>query len=126
MADFLSDAWFDEMAAAAEGAAPPAELRLVLQQVVTDPSDDAEQAYALRVAEGRIEVRRGRVAEPDVTFTQDRATAAAIARGELSAQAAFLAGRLRIGGQLHRFADAAAAMAELGDVFGAVRATTRW
>jgi hypothetical protein len=130
VADFLSDAWFDELAAAAEQAVPPAEVRVTLQQVVTDASpDDADTGtvdYGLRVADGRVEVVRGRLDAPDVTFTQDRATATAIARGELSAQAAFLAGRLRIGGELHRFADTAAALAEIDDVFRSVRAATRW
>lgn len=126
MADFLSDAWFEEMAAAAEQASPPAEIRITLQQVVTDAGDDGPVVYALRLADGTVEVVRGGLEDPDVTFTQDRATASAIARGELSAQAAFLAGRLRIGGEVHRFADAAASLAELDDVFGPVRATTRW
>lgn len=126
MAPFLSDTWFDEMAAAAARARPPAGVRIAVQQVVTDPDDETERAYVVRVEDGRVELVRGRVPDVDVTFTQDRETAAAVARGELSAQAAFLAGRLRIGGELHRFAEAAVALAELDDVFGPVRAATRW
>lgn len=130
MAGFLSDPWFDELQAAAAQARPPAGVRILLQQVVggegPGTADEQEVAYAMRVAGGRIEVVRGRVADADATFTQDRSTAAAIARGDLSAQAAFLAGHLRIGGELHRLAEAAAALAELDDVFGKVRATTTW
>lgn len=130
MADYLSDPWFDEMADAAGRAQPPGDVRIVLQQVVTDGAGGAdgerEVAYALRVAEGRVEVIRGRLAEADITFTQDRTTAAAIARGDLSAQAAFLAGRLRIGGDLHRAGEVATALADLDDVFAPLRASTRW
>ncbi|MFP5254779.1 MAG: SCP2 sterol-binding domain-containing protein [Acidimicrobiia bacterium] len=130
MADFLSDPWFDELAAAAAQARPPEGVRVVLQQVVSDDASAGarplEVAYALRVGDGRVEVVRGTVPDADVTFRLDRATAAAIARGELSAQAAFLAGRLRIGGDVHRFGGAAEALADLADVFGQVRASTRW
>lgn len=135
MAEFLSDGWFDEMTAAAERARPPRGVRIVLQQVITPGGDggeaedgdgDEERSYALRVAGGQVELVRGRFPGADVTFTQDRATAAAIARGELSAQLAFLGGRLRVGGDLRHFAEAAGALAELDDVFAPVREVTRW
>lgn len=124
MADFLSDEWLDELEAAAERASVPASIRLTVQQVVDDGC--VERAYALRIEDGRVTVVRGRVPDADVSFTQDRATAAAIAQGLESAQAAFLAGRLRIGGQLHRFGEAAMALAEVGDVFAELRASTRF
>jgi putative sterol carrier protein len=125
VAEHLSAEWYEEMAAAAAAAEVPEGPDVVLQQVVTDEHGQ-EEAYALRIRGGRVELVRGRVADADVTFTQDRATAAAVAQGSLSAQAAFLAGRLRIGGDLHRFAEAAAALAAIDDVFGSVRATTRF
>ncbi|HLT15676.1 MAG TPA: SCP2 sterol-binding domain-containing protein [Acidimicrobiales bacterium] len=122
MAEFLSDEWLDELEEAAVRATVPSTIRLTVQQVVDDGG--VERAYALRIEGGRVHVLRGRVADADVTFTQDRATAAAIAQGHESAQAAFLAGRLRIGGDLHRYGDAAVALAEVGDVFAQLRATT--
>lgn len=124
MADFLSDEWLDELEAAMAAIAVAPEVRVTLQQVVAD--GEAERAYALRFADGRITLVRGRVADADITFSQDRSTAAAIARGEQSAQAAFLQGHLRIGGDLHRFAEPAEAVAGLGDVFASVRATTTY
>lgn len=124
MAEHLSDAWFDELAAAAAEASVDPTLSLVVQQVVVD--GDREVAWTVRVQDGRIEVARGRVPDADLSLTQDRATAAAIARGELSAQAAFLAGRLRIGGAVHQLTGQAAALAALEDVFADVRARTAW
>lgn len=129
MADFLSDAWVEELDAAARRATQiPQEVRLVVQQVVTDgpAGDDREVAYAVHLREGTASVTPGHAEGADVTFTQDRATAAAIARGELSAQAAFLEGRLRVGGDLRAALEQARAMAAISDVFAEVRATTTW
>ena len=121
MADFLTDAWLDELEAAATGADVPPMPRLALQQVVPD-GPDGEVAYALVVEDGRVEVCRGRVENPDLVFTQDRATAEAIFLGELSAQAAFMQGRLRLGGDLRAVIDRAADLASVDDVFASVRA----
>jgi putative sterol carrier protein len=99
-------------------------VRLVVQQVVLD--GDHEAAYALRIADGAVAVTPGRAVDADITFTQDRATAAAVARGELSAQAAFLAGRIRVGGEPTAAMAGARELAALGDLFAAVRAGTTW
>ena len=50
------------------------------------------------------------------------ATAEAIHRGELSAQTAFIEGRLRLGGDLRAVIERASALAAIDDVFGAARA----
>ena len=92
----------------------------MLQQVVVD-EDGGEVAYALRLADGHLSVTAGRVDDADVTFTQDRATAAAISAGTLSAQAAFLAGRLRVGGDLTAVLGGARELTDLADVFVATR-----
>ena len=64
----------------------------------------------------------GRVDDPDLTFTQDRATAEAIHRGDLSAQAAFMQGRLRLGGDLRAVIDRAVELATIDDLFAGARA----
>ena len=94
----------------------------MLQQVIPDGPDGREVAYALVVSDGRVRVVRGRVADPDLTFTQDRATAEAIHRGDLSAQAAFMQGRLRLGGDLRAVIDRASELAAIDDVFASARA----
>ncbi len=125
MAEFLSVAWLSTLDAAAHGATVPGDLRLVVQQVVIDQAGE-EVAYAVRVADGAVTVERGRVPDADVTFTQDRDTAVAIATGELSAQAAFIEGRLRVGGDLRALIDRARDLAVIDDVFGPARAATTW
>jgi putative sterol carrier protein len=122
LAGFLTDAWLDDLDAAARVAELPTEASLVLQQVVTDGPDGHEVAYALVVRDGRVRVERGRAGNPDLVFTQDRATAAAIHRGELSAQAAFMQGRLRLRGDLRAVVDRAGELAAVHDVFASVRA----
>jgi putative sterol carrier protein len=125
VARFLSDAWLAQLEAAARLAHPPTDVTLVVQEVVLQDRGD-ETAYAIRIGGGTVEVVRGRVADADVTFTQDRATAAAIASGELSAQSAFMAGRLRMGGDLRAVLDRSQDLAALDDVFASARATTDW
>ena len=122
MAGFLTDAWLDDLDAAARAADVATSAPLVLQQIVPDGPDGQEVAYALVVADGRIRVERGRVPAPDLTFTQDRATAEAIHRGELSAQAAFMQGRLRLGGDLRAVIDRAGELGAIDDLLGSVRA----
>lgn len=125
MAEFLSDAWIEELARAADAAVAPSELRIVIQQVVTLDPDD-ERTFVIRIEHGGVTVEAGRAPDCDVSFTQDRSTAAAIARGELSAQAAFMAGRLRVGGDLRAVIDRAPALTSLADLFAETRASTSW
>jgi putative sterol carrier protein len=125
VAEFLTDAWVAELRAAAAVAQVPRDLHLVVQQVVLADRGD-ETAFVIRVADGAITVEPGRADDADLSFTQDRATAAAIAKGELSAQAAFMAGRLRVGGDLRRVLDRARALVAVEDLFAAPRAATAW
>lgn len=124
MAEFLTDAWLADMDAAATVTMPD-DLHLVVQQVVLDDRG-RETAYAIRIGGGRASVTPGRVDDADVTFTQDRSTATAIAQGELSAQMAFMAGRLRVGGDLRGVMDRTQQLVELGDLFASARADTSW
>ncbi len=121
MAGFLTDEWLDELDAAAREAGARPLPRLVLQQVVPD-GPGGEVAYAVVVEDGQLRVERGRAEHPDLVFTLDRATAEAIHHGELSAQAAFMQGRLRLGGDLRAVIDRAAELAAIDDVFQRVRA----
>jgi putative sterol carrier protein len=125
VAEFLTDAWVAELGVAAAGASVPADLHLVVQQVVLHDRGD-ETAFAIRIADGAVTVEPGRASDADLSFTQDRATAAAIAQGELSAQAAFMAGRLRVGGDLREVMERSRALATIDDIFAAPRASTTW
>ncbi|MGK2946946.1 MAG: SCP2 sterol-binding domain-containing protein [Acidimicrobiales bacterium] len=124
MAEFLSDAWFAELEEAAGAARIADDLEVTIQQVITD--GDHELAFSIALGDGVAQVRRGRDVGAQVTFTQDRAPAVAISQGTLSAQVAFLDGRLRLGGDITALLDRAGAVGAVDDLFGAVRADTTW
>lgn len=111
--------WLADLDAAVRSTAVAPELRLVIQQIVTDDGEDL--AYSIRLEGGQISVVAGRTDDADVTFLQDRSTADAIADGTLSAQAAFMAGRLRVGGDLRAVLDRARGVLELDDLFAGAR-----
>jgi SCP-2 sterol transfer family len=138
VAPFLSAEWIAELAAlaatsdslraAADGA------RLVVQQVVTgdgvdgdgeDGGDESESegevCWWLELGGGAAAVHTGRAPAADVTFTTDRATAGDIAAGRLSAQTAFMTGRLHVSGNVGVLLDRRTALSGIGDVFGSIR-----
>ncbi len=124
---FLSDEWVDaldravsadpELARRAKG------TTLVIQYVVTD-DDEAPRTYHLEVRDGTVHARTGPASDPTVLFTQDRATASAVATGAERAQTAFMAGRLRLGGDVTALVAHRALLALLHDVTASVRADT--
>ncbi len=128
--DYLSPAWLAAMRRAAEATQPSVDPVLVIQQVVETGSDGPEGAgpVAWWVAfwAGGVRLAEGRHRAPDITLTQDRRTAAAVASGRQSAQAAFLAGQLRVGGDVQLLLDHQDELAELEDVFAEVRAATAY
>ncbi len=95
MTRYLSPAWFDALAASTERPDTPAEL--VLQQVVTG-GPDGEVRYCVELRGSAATLIRGNAGDADMTFTSDYRTAAAIASGTLSTQAALLQGRIRVTG----------------------------
>jgi putative sterol carrier protein len=117
---FLSDEWvaaLDEAAPAA-GACDPELDGLVIGYDVDD------FAYHLVFSSTGVRARPGTDAAATVTFRCDRATAVAIAQGSSSAQRAFMAGKLRIGGDASALLRAHGAIAALPDLFAAIRPET--
>ena len=110
MAEIGSDDWVAAFSERAAGVAVDEHVRIVVQQELSDTG----AAWHVEVAGGRAVVTSGRHPSPDVTIAEDRATASAIAAGELSAQQAFVDGRLRVRGSLERLSSAAGALAALG------------
>ena len=125
MPAYLSHAWF----AAADRAlrADPAlqELSrrsdLVLQQIVTDA--ERTTAWYVRFADGKVSLDEGEAADAAVTFTCDRATAEAVSDGRLSAQAAFMAGQLVVGGDVGALLRHQALLTGLTDALAPLRAS---
>lgn len=124
MPEYLSDEWFDAAQAAIDlapsVAAATADAQVVVQQVVRGgPGGDIE--YHVVVDRGSITIARGRAREPEVTFEQDWATAAAVASGELSAQGAFMTGRMRVRGDLRKLLEHNDVFSAVGDVLASLR-----
>lgn len=124
MVRFLSPEWIEALDAAAREAAVPAEVRLTIQQVVT--GDGEEVSYHLVLEEGRLRVHPGEAERADVTLVQSRDVAAALSRGELNAQQALEAGRLKLRGNIGHLARQGKALTAMDDAFAIVRAETTY
>lgn len=132
--EFLSSEWIEAMSAAAEARTAPADdpladVELRIDQVVDDV------AWQVAVDHGRLSVSALPPAEGDdehsdpsgdVRLSMDRATAVALARQRESVLDAFIAGRIRVGGDLRALLDNQKALAAIEDVFGPVRAETSY
>lgn len=127
MLAFLSPEWIealDEALAADAAVARLTEhLDLTIEQEVAG-GPDGDVSYHLAFVRGEASVRPGPAPEATVRLSQDLATAAAIATGATSAQRAFMAGHLRIGGDLRVLLDHGDVLAQVSDVFAAVRDRT--
>jgi hypothetical protein len=119
---FLSDGWFDEVNRSAP--AVPTDIELVLEQHVSGgPQGDI--AYQVRIGSGVVTL--GPPAGPaDITLVLDYGTAVALATGALNSHDAFLAGRVRLRGNVARLDAASAAVAALADVIVALGANTTY
>jgi putative sterol carrier protein len=117
---YLSPEWIEALDAALASSVFAPGRRLVIQQIVGD------DAWYVIVGDGRARVVVGRAGHPTVTFTQDPATAAEIAQGRLSAQQAFMSGRLRVRGDLPSLAGAQDVLAELDRAFASARDQTEF
>ena len=128
MARFLTDEWFADLRAAASTeevgkAAAGVELRLA--QVVTG-GPDGDRRYTVAVAGGTVDVRPGNGHPADATFTEDYETAAAIHRGDLSPQEAFMTGRIRVSGNIAALIAGQDALARLAPALAGVRPSTTY
>jgi len=129
VAEFLSDEWIRALGAAARAAyaARDADAEvLVVEPVVRDVPGRGEIRYRVTCDTTVRDVTgpSPHDAPADVRLETDYPTAAALARGEVNAQHALADGRLTVSGDVARLAGHASAIAKLGDLFAALRATT--
>lgn len=135
MLDHLSEEWVEALDAAARDhdalAAATRGISLVVEQLVYDEpvGDTSDQgspiaAWHIVIDDGKVRFRPGRAEAPTIRFATDRATAASVERGEQSTQQAFMAGRLRVGGDTTVLVARHAALGGLDDVFATVRSAT--
>jgi hypothetical protein len=127
VAAFLSDEWIAAMDAAARDASAGATAAdcLVVEPIVRGVPGRGDVRYRVTCDTVVRSVTASPEGEPaDVRIETDYSTAVALARGRLNAQAALADGLLRVSGDLARLGAHAGALARLGDLFTAVRATT--
>jgi hypothetical protein len=130
MVRFLSEAWLDEMAAAAGRVSwpcPTDELAasLTLRQVVTG-GPEGDISYDLRLDGHGVTLLRPAAAIPDVAFEQDHDTARRLARGETHPQVELTAERLRISGAANRLTAWRPLLDALDEALGDLRSATTW
>lgn len=122
--EFLSDEWLAALDAAARARPtvdddPLADVDLSIDQVVT-----GGPTWRLRIDHGSLSVERAPEGEPDVRLTGSHETVAAIASGSRPALDAFIAGDLRIGGDVRTVLEHRAALETLGELFAGIRDRT--
>ena len=89
-----------------------------------DPSDAVDASDAISPAEPDASRPILQAKSSDIRFTQDYATAAAIAQGQQSAQRAFMQGMLQVGGDITRMISCSTALDAVGDALATLRAQT--
>ncbi len=103
MSKFLSEEWANEATAALndhegfKNAIGAADLGI---QFNTTDAPDGEVDYYLSTSGGNASLALGTLEGADVTVKQNYDTAAAIAKGELNTQTAFMTGKLKVSGNL--------------------------
>jgi putative sterol carrier protein len=125
MVKYLSDEWLEQAAAALESADVPDDAEMVIQYEVSG-GGNGKVRYVLDVSGGRATIVPGKRADAPVTFTLDYDTAVAVITGEVSAQVAFMQGRMKLAGDVRVLIDGAAALASVNDTLGDLRATTEY
>jgi putative sterol carrier protein len=125
MAQYLSPGWIDELHAALAAdesvRKATADVALTVQQIVTG-GPDGDVAWHVVVDRGTVAVRPGTTDDADVTFRQDHDTAIAVAGGRLSAQGAFMLGKLTVTGDVGKLIEYQGAFTGIDDATDAVRA----
>lgn len=126
---YLSPDWFDAARTALAGGEPPAPtlagVLLTVEQVV-EGGPDGTATWHVTIDHGKVALDRGPAARPDLRFATSYDTAAQIAAGTLSAQRAFVEGRLRVGGDLSLLITHQRAIGAVEDAMAPVRAQTTY
>ena len=112
---FLSDEWAQALKAELNQSESfrqaAAGQKATIQQVITDGEGDTH--YWITIGDGLIDLGVGDVDGEDATITQSYASAAALAKGELSPVTAFMTGKLKIAGNMGLILGLQGALAQL-------------
>jgi putative sterol carrier protein len=126
---YLTPEWVEAAQRAVDGdptvAVGAKGVHVIIQHVVTGgPGGDA--TYHVIIEDGSVRIVHGETSKATATFEQDWETAVAVTRGELSAQAAFMTGRIRVRGDLPKLIEYGNLFGDVGDVFAGVRSSTTY
>lgn len=123
MPAYLSPAWFTEADALLRSSEAMVALsqgvHLVLEQRVGEGSSSI--IWHVRFDNGVVSMTEGPADAADIVFVSYAETAEGIRNGALSAQAAFIAGDLRVEGSINALLEHAELFAALDDVLGPLR-----
>ena len=112
---FLSDEWAEALKAelnqSEDFRQAAAGHKATIQQVITGA--DGTTNYWITIGEGEIDLGVGDIEGEDATITQSYDSAAALAKGELSAVTAFMTGKLKIAGNMGMILGLQGALAQL-------------
>jgi len=126
---YLSDEWMAaaaaDLAASDSLRAATAEAELTIQYEVAG-APGGKAAYGVSFDHGAVTLEPGPHKDAQVKFELDYSSAAAIASGELSAQAAFMQGKLKLGGDVGVLVRQHALIDGLGDALDDLRARTEF
>jgi len=126
---YLSDEWVTALGAALAAdpdlAATCPNPPLVIEQTIRDGTEGTV-VYHLVLDRRAIRAEPGAAESPTMRFTLDLVTAVAITRGELSARAAFMEGRLRLDGDTQAILVAAPLLDKLHDPLVSLRERTEF
>jgi len=104
LAKFLTPEWLEALVAtvsAHEGfMSSIGDIDLTLQFEIPDAPEGTEPTYYMQIANGQLSAAAGPAEAPDATITHNYETAAAISKGELNTQMAFMTGKLKVSGNM--------------------------
>ena len=127
---YLDDEWIAAAGRAVEGMAPTS-VSLVVGYAIsppgtdprTDPDSSVASSYSIQYGPGPVSASRG-IADADLVFATTAQLAAEIARGERSAQRAFLDGELRVTGDINLLLGHEDKLAAVDDLLADLRRST--
>jgi putative sterol carrier protein len=104
VAKFLTTEWLDALTKTVNAhsgfSSAIGNVDLTLQFEIPDAPEGAVSAYYMAVSDGTALAAPGTTDEADATIVQSYETAAAISKGELNTQMAFMTGKLKVSGNM--------------------------
>ncbi len=122
---YLSDEWLDEAARLFHAADSPLprDADFTIQQLVAG-TPHGDVAYTLVLSGQSVSLTKGVDPGATVSFQQEWSTAVGVARGDLSAQAAFMSGEIQLGGDTSTLVNNHDLLVEVDDLLKDLRAQT--